>query len=99
MISRTQRNLPPWERCHVPKLIGADHCFGKNKASGILLPNAPSGIGESRVCSDEFPVRSHEFPVPVKNRESCAMHWDCSANRLGSGRNALKWSEVSKIAC
>jgi hypothetical protein len=46
--------------------------FGKNNASGILLPNAPTGIGQSRVCSDEFPVRSHEFPVPAENRESCA---------------------------
>src|SRR6266436_5683524 len=104
MIYRTQKTcrLKPTALRTVPspKLIGTGRLvLVKTKPAVFYCQMRQAELENPVFCSDEFPVRSHEFPVPVKNRESCAMHWDCSANRLGSGRNALKWSEVSKIAC
>jgi hypothetical protein len=45
MIFRMQRNSAALRTAPRPKLIGADRfVFGKNKASGILLPNAQAEL-------------------------------------------------------
>src|SRR5262245_8144175 len=93
MIFRMQRNSTALRTVPHPKLISAGRLvLAENKASGILLPNPPSGIG-GLFLRMKFPVRPNEFPVRAKNRESCARHWDCSANRraemVGSVENSL----------
>jgi hypothetical protein len=99
MISRTAKKPTALRTVLCSKLIGADRFrFGKNKASGILLPNAPSGIGESAVSSDEIPCSI--TPIPGSSEEQGIMPNALGLQRKSTGkRNALKWSEVSKIAC
>jgi hypothetical protein len=71
--------------------------LAKTEADGILLPNTPSGIAESAVSPEENSLFG----------QTNSLFWSRTANHaqgtgtatqtdVGSGRNVLKWSEVSK---
>jgi len=76
MIFRMQRNSTALRTVPRPKLISAGHLvLAENKATGILLPNPPSGIGDPLFLRMQFPVRPKRIP--------------CSREEQGIMRKAL----------